>query len=98
VKLAAKLTAPLVDGRWDRYRALPAHPLRIDLHVFSTPAARSSPHQKTEASTLRNRQVKNSVLRQQTRVKEIRRDSWGPEIAGFMLLTVAVLTSAGVIG
>lgn len=29
---------------------------------------------------------------------EMRRESWAPEIAGFALLTIAVLTSAGFIG
>jgi hypothetical protein len=44
------------------------------------------------------RNFQNKLQRQQARVTEMRRESWAPELAGFALLTIAVLTSAGFIG
>lgn len=47
---------------------------------------------------MNNRRVKDNLQRQQARVAQVPRDSWAPEIAGFALLTIAVLASAGFIG
>lgn len=47
---------------------------------------------------MNNRQVKVSMLRRQARAVPVRRDSWAPEIAGLLLLAIAVLASAGIIG
>ncbi|MGD8417566.1 MAG: hypothetical protein PVH91_10950 [Pseudomonadales bacterium] len=47
---------------------------------------------------MNNRKVKDRIQRQQARVAQVERHSWAPEIAGFALLAIAVLTSAGFFG
>ena len=42
-----------------------------------------------------NRKIKETILREQARVTDFPRGSWAPEIVGILLLTFAVLTTAG---
>jgi len=51
-----------------------------------------------EDPPLNNRKVKNRIRRQQAHAVQIRGNSWAPEIVGIGLLTIALLTSAGLIG
>jgi hypothetical protein len=45
-----------------------------------------------------NRQARERILRHQARVDVAPQQSWSPEIVGFLLIVVAVLSTAGIIG
>ena len=44
-----------------------------------------------------SRKVRDLAQRQQASIKVLTQRSWAPEIAGFCLLTTAILASAGVL-